>query len=176
MMRAIMAAVGRALRAILGILWMPFEVVGSIFSGFGGSGSADPQEQAASVARNAAREERAMSRGAAPKPGIDDPMLVKEIAVRMAAGKPLPEGAKVSRAVLEALSAMPKGVLKQFTAAHLHTVQAFIEGLKKNMTAPRAETRAERAAPELRSRVAARVAARPGADGNAGPSWGWAAS
>ena len=173
MMRAIMAAVGRALRAILGILWMPFEVVGSIFSGFGGSGSADPQEQAASVARNAAREERATSRGAVPKlPGIDDPMLVKEIAVRMAAGKPLPEGAKVSRAVLEALSAMPKGVLKQFTAAHLHTVQAFIEGLKKDVTAPRAE----RAAPELRSRVAARVAARPGADGNAGPGWGWAAS
>lgn len=163
-MRAIFAAIARALRAALGIFWMPFEWAGSLFSGFGG-GSASPQDDAAAVARRAANEAQTeeLASAAEERITVDEAHTIKRVAGRLLAGKPIVPGTRVSPGMLEALNAFPRQLLKRIAGGDPEMVASIVDGYRggritetaKMNGIPAAEVQA--AFPNLTARLAART-------------------
>lgn len=161
-MRAIMAAIARALRGILGVLWMPFEAIGNIFSGFGG-GSASPQDNAALVAKHAANEEAAKDMEmTADKPvTLDEVGTVKRVCGRLLLGKSISPETKISPSLLNMLTNAPKGVLRSLAEGDAEMVSSYVDGYREGLLKTRAahagvpEAAVDAQFPKLAARAAA---------------------
>ena len=138
-MRAIFAAIARAMRAALGILWRPFEAVGSIFSGFGGGGGST-QDNAALVAEHAAKEEAArdVEMTADRAVTLDEVSTIKRVIGRLLLGKPISPETKISPSLLYMLTNAPRGVLKSLADADAETVASYVDGHREGLLKVRA--------------------------------------
>lgn len=142
MLRAIMAAIARALKGVFGILWMPFEAIGNIFSGFGGGGGGSQQDRAALVAKHAANEEAAKDMEmTADKPvSVDEAATIKRVCGRLLLGKSIAPETRISPALLDMLVHAPKGVLRGLADSDAAAVAEFVDGYREGRLKHQAAT------------------------------------
>lgn len=179
MMRAIAAAIARALRGILGVLWMPFEAVGNIFSGFGGGGGGGTQDNAALVAKAAAADEatKDMQMTADKAITLDEAVTVKRVCGRLLLGKPIAPETRISPALLDMLVNAPNGVLRGLAESDAAAVTEFVDGYREGRLKGRAamagipEASVDAQFPGLASRVAAYKARSPKPDREPSEAW-----
>lgn len=170
-MRAFFAALAQILKGLLGIVWAPFQFVGSMLSG-GGGGS--PQDQAALVAEHAANEEAAkhLELTANNPVTLDDVATVKRVCGRLLMGKSISSETKISSSLLSILTSAPRGVLKSLAEGDADTVTNYVDGYREGfMKASAARAAIPEAMVEVQfPRLAERVAAYKAARGTAEPS------
>ena len=161
-MRAIFAAIARAMRGLLGILWAPIEWVGGMCAGFGG-GSASPQDDAAAVASRAAQDEeaKALDATAGKSPAMDDAATIKRVAGRLLLGKQIALGTRISADILVALTGCPKRLLKKLSEGTPELITGFIDGYRGEIARKSGipPVVAEAPMPKVAARIAARRAA-----------------
>ena len=165
-MRAFAAAIRAILRAMLGVLFMPFEFVGRLFGGGGGS-KVSQQEEAADVAARAAADEAAKAAALdlpAPKP-MDDAVTIKRVCGRILLGKPISPGTRISPDILGVLLGSSKPELRKLADAHPDMIAGFVYGYRdqKKIMAAKSASLVDPAiapTPTFSDRVAARIAAR----------------